>query len=169
MGSEDRFRPDRGWVDPKELPTGPNGRPLCRFCQNETVPPRRTFCSDECVHKFKVQSSATYVRKRVEERDRGVCCACKLDTRKLKEILYQVRSQKGFGAYQALLDHYKETYGYDFALHKHAWEADHRVAVCLGGGEALLDAYQTLCVPCHRKKTRWDMQKLKHHRRKQKG
>ena len=33
------------------------------------------------------------------------------------------------------------------------WQADHVVAVHVGGGEAELDNYQTLCTPCHAKKT----------------
>lgn len=160
MGNTERFRPDRGFVDPKDLPKGPNGRPLCRFCQRETTPPRRTFCSEACVNNFKMQTSSGYIRTRVEERDRGVCAACGLDTHALKKVLYQVRSERGFAPYQALLDQYKQKYRYDFALHKHFWEADHKLAVCLGGGQATLENYQTLCVPCHRRKTRWDLRKL---------
>lgn len=165
MGSTDRFRKDRGFVDPKDLPKGPNGRPLCRFCGTETKPPRRTFCSEQCVDQFKIQSSAGYAREKVFERDRGVCAACGLDTLQLKQVLYRVRAQKGFGTYQALLRSYKLKYGYDFALHKHAWEADHIQAVVLGGGLATIENYQTLCVPCHRKKTKKDLKKLKRKRR----
>lgn len=33
------------------------------------------------------------------------------------------------------------------------WEADHRVPVAEGGGECGLDGYQTLCTPCHKRKT----------------
>ena len=33
------------------------------------------------------------------------------------------------------------------------WEADHVVAVAEGGGESDLNNFQTLCVPCHAKKT----------------
>ena len=33
------------------------------------------------------------------------------------------------------------------------WEADHIVPVAEGGGETCLDNFQTLCVPCHAKKT----------------
>lgn len=166
MGSTDRFRKDKGFVDPKDLPKGPNGRPLCRFCGIETKPPRRTFCSDQCVDQFKIQSSAGYAREKVFERDRGVCADCGLDTIQLKKVLYQVRAEKGFGAYQALLRLYKERYGYDFALHKHYWEADHDLAVCLGGGEATIDNLVTRCVPCHRKKTKKDLRKLRKKRKR---
>lgn len=159
MGTEERFRQDRGFKDPSELPKGPNGRPLCRFCGKETEPPRRTFCSDQCVHQFKIQSSGGYAREQVFQRDRGVCAKCGLDTEKLKQVLYRVRMEKGDQDYRMLLNYYKEKYGYDFNLEKHMWEADHTVAVCLGGGQATLDEYQTLCIVCHRKKTKKDIRK----------
>ena len=34
------------------------------------------------------------------------------------------------------------------------WEADHIVPVAEGGGEASLNNFQTLCVPCHARKTK---------------
>jgi len=37
------------------------------------------------------------------------------------------------------------------------WEADHITAVVNGGGGCDLSGYQTLCLPCHRKKTREDV------------
>ena len=37
------------------------------------------------------------------------------------------------------------------------WEADHITAVVNGGGGCDLSGYQTLCQPCHRKKTREDV------------
>lgn len=29
------------------------------------------------------------------------------------------------------------------------WDADHVLAVCLGGGSASIENFQTLCKPCH--------------------
>lgn len=37
------------------------------------------------------------------------------------------------------------------------WQADHIIAVVNGGGGCGLDGYQTLCVPCHKKKTIIDL------------
>jgi len=47
------------------------------------------------------------------------------------------------------------------------WEADHILAVKLGGGEAPLDNYQTLCKPCHLLKTKEDVAKIAQLRRAQ--
>lgn len=37
------------------------------------------------------------------------------------------------------------------------WEADHIVAVVNGGGGVGLNGYQTLCIECHKKKTKGDL------------
>jgi hypothetical protein len=41
------------------------------------------------------------------------------------------------------------------------WDADHKLACANGGGEAGLDDYQTLCKPCHKVKTREDLDKAR--------
>lgn len=51
----------------------------CRWCQKPVPPPRRTWCSDACVEEYLVRSSAAHARRRVLERDRGICAACGLD------------------------------------------------------------------------------------------
>lgn len=77
-----------GWVDRKNVPRGPNGRGLCRWCSIEVPPRRFTFCSDYCVHEWKLRSQPGYLRDQILKRDRGVCVHCGLDTikehRKLK-------------------------------------------------------------------------------------
>lgn len=39
------------------------------------------------------------------------------------------------------------------------WQADHIIPVHKGGGACGLDNYQTLCVTCHREKTKIDLKK----------
>ena len=46
-----------------------------------------------------------------------------------------------------------------------AWEADHAVRVADGGGEALADRVQTLCVPCHKAKTKQEAKRAAAERR----
>lgn len=62
-----------------EMPRGPNGRRLCRWCWTEVTPPRRTFCSKRCVSEFLIRSNAGVLRKAVFRRDRGMCKLCEAD------------------------------------------------------------------------------------------
>lgn len=154
MRKPERHLKERGFVEAKDLPKGPNGRPLCRQCGTETTPPKRTFCSDECIHNWKIRSQGAYAREQVFERDRGVCASCGLNTEELKSVLYKVRNEKGEQAYEDLLEDFGRKTGYSFPLDKHSWEADHIKPVQFGGGSCGLENLQTLCVPCHRVKTR---------------
>lgn len=81
--SDDRFnRTPRkaGFVNEKRLPRGPLGHALCRQCSTEVAPPRRTFCSDSCIHEWKIRTQPVYARKQVFKRDRGVCALCRYDS-----------------------------------------------------------------------------------------
>src|SRR5260370_3540810 len=63
------------------LPTGANGLPLCRWCDLEIIAKRRrTFCSDYCVHQWRMRTDPGYLRDQVFVRDRGRCAACSIDT-----------------------------------------------------------------------------------------
>ena len=68
-----------GWVDPAELPKGPNGRSLCRWCNLEVPKGRLTFCSEWCVEEWRLRSNPGYLREKVFERDRAVCAVCATD------------------------------------------------------------------------------------------
>jgi 5-methylcytosine-specific restriction protein A len=154
VNKPDRFLKERGFVDPRDLPVGPNGRPLCRQCGLETAPPRKTFCSDQCVHHWKIRAQGSYAREQVFNRDQGRCQACGLDTEKLRQLLYRVKTEKGELAYLALTAAYAQKTGYAFSLDKHFWEMDHIRPVDWGGGACGLENLQTLCLACHRTKTR---------------
>jgi 5-methylcytosine-specific restriction endonuclease McrA len=45
------------------------------------------------------------------------------------------------------------------------WEADHIIPVAEGGGESDLANFQTLCVPCHAKKTKAQERRAKEGKR----
>ena len=74
--STNRIRKDAGWADNQKLQVGPNGRILCRYCSKETAPPRRTFCSDECIHEWKLRTQPGYLREQIFKRDQGICRIC---------------------------------------------------------------------------------------------
>lgn len=135
--SQHRFAPERGDdIDRGDKPRGPNGRRLCRRCAVEVPRDRRTFCSDACVHEWKMRSQAAYVREQVLRRDGGICAACGADTLpetiRAKMATYPHWAARSSGAF---------------------WQADHIVPVCEGGGLCGLDGYRTLCTACHKRAT----------------
>jgi len=133
-----------GHARPAELPLGPAGRPLCRWCSLEVPKGRRTFCSDWCVHEWRLRSDPGYLRECVFERDRGRCAACGLDTVAAWNHLMRQRRDRRALAFR------------DWSLPRgrsSLWDADHIVPVSEGGGECDLDNLRTLCLRCHRKAT----------------
>lgn len=147
-----------GWVNVKRLPKGDNGRPLCRWCGVETSPPRRTFCSDECVHQHKMRTNGQYLRRAVFARDNGVCGKCGVDTEELRVTLMRFR---GDLRAEFMREHSIPAHRVGGRL----WDADHIVAVHQGGGQATLDNMQTLCIPCHKAKTKAQASERAAHRR----
>jgi len=71
---------------------GPNGRRLCRYvcCSNEVPKGRRTWCSNECVHQYRLRAHWSYARQHLRKRQKGVCQVCGTDTRKLKRGLMKL-------------------------------------------------------------------------------
>ena len=165
--SLNRFLPKRGWA-PRVMPKGPNGRNLCRWCSKEVPPRRQTFCSAECVDEWKMRTDVVYIRRKVFERDHGVCAICGLDTEALRKVLLTLWQTDpmaahanawihGFGnAFQ----HVRLRWG-RYPRPRSLWEADHIVAVVEDGGECGLEGLRTLCTPCHHLETARLMKRLR--------
>jgi 5-methylcytosine-specific restriction enzyme A len=135
-----------GWVDPDSLSTGPNGRPLCRWCRLELpAGRRRTFCSDFCVHEWKLRSDPGYLREQVLARDRAVCAVCGIDCR---AEFFHLKRLRGAARLRAWAE-----WGLKPNGRSSLWDADHILAVAEGGGECDLTNLRTLCLRCHRKAT----------------
>jgi len=134
-----------GWADRALLPKGGNGRPLCRWCNLEVPPRRSTFCSDWCVHEWKIRSDPGYLRDQVLERDKGICAICRVDTRAAYFELKRAR-----GAHRERL---LARWGLKRINRKSLWDADHIVPVVEGGGECDVGNLRTLCLVCHRRET----------------
>ena len=158
MASTNRTSPSAGFIkNPKSSKhaRGENGRLLCRQCKVEVPKGRRTFCSDLCVHEWKVLSDPAYLREMVFRRDRGVCAECHRDCEALyKEVAKRFREPN---YREALIE--LEAEGFDFRSRYYGitrgtlWQADHIVPVIEGGGECGLENLQTLCTPCHKAAT----------------
>jgi 5-methylcytosine-specific restriction endonuclease McrA len=134
-----------GWVDRKNIPRGPNGRGICRWCSLEVPKRRFTFCSDFCVHEWKLRSQPAYLRDHVYKRDKGRCCGCGTDTLAALRALKRSRGARR----EELMLHW----GFKVRMRKSLWDADHIVPVVEGGGACDLDNIRTLCLRCHRAAT----------------
>ena len=131
-----------GWVDRKLHPRGPTGRGVCRWCSLEVPRGRYTFCSEFCVHEWKLRTQPAYLREQVLERDRGVCAFCGIDT---IAAARKLRFSRGTNRASLL-----SFWGLRTRSRKTLWDADHIIPVVEGGGECDLQNIRTLCLRCHR-------------------
>ena len=131
-----------GRVRAASLPKSAEGRTLCRWCGLEIPKQRRSFCSQDCVHQWRLRSSPTYLRSAVLKRDRGICARCTVDTLAAWAML---RRSRGARRQQLLA-----VWGWKSVQRRSLWDADHVLPVAEGGGECDLDNLRTLCVHCHR-------------------
>ncbi len=141
MGSRNRVMKG-GFADRGELPKGPNGRALCRWCGLEVPQGRLTFCSAYCVNEWRLRTDPGYLRDQVCARDRGVCALCGVDA---DAAWRHIRRLRGVGRLKALAE-----WGLTRMTRKSLWDADHILPVSEGGGECDLDNIRTVCLKCHR-------------------
>lgn len=133
---------------------------VCRYCGGVAKPPRRTFCSDSCVHEWKLRSDVKYMRSYVYDRDLGQCAICSVDTRYTKinveNTLRNAKSRSGklYAKDQDLISLLKDLNITLSESVKTLWHADHIIAVKDGGGECGLDNIRTLCIKCHKTVTK---------------
>lgn len=129
------------------IPYSDAPRGTCRWCGDpiryeagpkQGEPNRRRRWHPACVDRYNA-SDPREARRRVRKRDRGHCAICGLDTVKLR------RSIRGKGAFA-------KTRALGFKPRKSFWELDHIVPLIDGGGHDLANL-QTLCTPCHKRKT----------------
>ncbi len=134
-----------GFADRAALAKGQTGRPLCRWCGLEVPPRRFTFCSEWCVHEWRLRTDPGYLRDRVFQRDRGICAICSADSR---AAYLELKRSRGTHR-QKLFAHW----GLKRLNRKTLWDADHILPVAEGGGECDLENIRTLCLICHRRQT----------------
>lgn len=177
--STNRYKQDAGFVNVKKLPTGPNGRALCRRCQTEVPKGRKTFCSEDCVHEWRLRTSASYLRSVTFNRDKGICAMCGLDCVALEDQWRKLTHEAGRGFFCSrtivLRDPEKwpnlTAFVQQYPWHNpniSNWAADHIVPVVEGGGECGLENIRTLCLGCHNQETKKLRERLKQKRRDEK-
>lgn len=141
----------------------------CTWCDAVLPKGKTRWCSQQCVEDFLIRNGRRAAWM-VEQRDKGVCAACGLDTLKLKHRIMGMR-------YRALgyrtKSGKKRPYSWSRVqrlMRKHnlpyqPFEADHILPVVEGGGLCGLDNYRTLCIPCHKKETKALAARRARHRR----
>lgn len=149
--SNQRTNSKKGWVQASQLPQGENGRALCRQCNTEVPKGRYTFCSENCVHEWKIRSSPQYVRKCLRKRDKGICAKCGLDTYQFSKGMRKPLSGESHESWLARCAKIQEEW--KPGNRRTLWEADHRQSVVENGGLVGLEGFDTLCLRCHRVKT----------------
>jgi 5-methylcytosine-specific restriction protein A len=136
-----------GRITADALPTGANGLPLCRWCDLEILAKRRrTFCSDYCVHQWRLRTDPGYLRDQVFVRDHGICAVCGVDSIAAYNALKRARGPARIAGLRL--------YGMkSITTRRSLWDADHIRPVAEGGGQCDLDNLRTLCLLCHREAT----------------
>ena len=166
--------------------TGPNGRKLCYCGCGKELPEnankRSTSIAGHYAEWSKIHNPAT-VRSLVEQRDKGICAECGVDSEarareaeQTRLLIYWLARRHAEDLWSAGLlpqpgpapanyfdchrlaakwtrEQITERFGEARAHDGHTWEADHIIPVVEGGGECGLENYRTLCLPCHRKAT----------------
>jgi len=155
---------------------GPNGKNLCYYgCGKECVPPKRNWCSPECVREGLIRSDPNYARRLVKRRDKEICSRCQADTHRLKKECYPafyagpkklwdwndesqwqeaMRIERESAAKAKARHAELIALGWSQDLSRAWWECHHKLAVIEGGGGCGLDNLETLCVVCHKKETK---------------
>jgi 5-methylcytosine-specific restriction endonuclease McrA len=130
-----------------EIPFSDAPRGTCRWCGEPIVhergprrgePNRRRRWHPGCVDAYNL-SDPREARRLVRRLDRGICAECGLDTYALR------RRHRGRGSTRKLRE-------LGFKPRKSLWELDHIVPLIDGGGHEPSNL-QTLCTPCHKRKT----------------
>lgn len=89
-GIRGRTMPTTGGGAPTKDETG---KVVCRWCRGDITEKRRkTFCSSACVEEWMLRTRPEHARRRVFERDAGVCALCGLQTQRVERILRALRN-----------------------------------------------------------------------------
>lgn len=127
----------------------------CRWCKLDVKrldSRRKTFCSEECVHEYKIRADFSYARKQVYKRDKGICQICGLNCSKFFRELERAMSAFPYKERDQRSKDFFLQKGVRYVKWSHRssfFDIDHVTPVSKGGGSCGLDNLRLLCLPCH--------------------
>lgn len=133
----------------------PRTKGHCRWCHGKLTGKKLWWCSKECVKQGLARCHPSAMRGLVFERDRGICSNCGIDTERLRRVFKAARDYQDL-SHRKQLNQVVRRLGYRVTGYYDAivlWEADHIVPHAAGGA-LILENMRTLCVPCHKERTR---------------
>jgi len=160
-----------------KLPKDADGWWLCRYCGKKISQDKRyrAWCSNECSHAAMERTYSNWARNALRERENGICKQCGMDTIELDHELKLLRSltQHTFRKDWKRKNHYSDVLKTLLAAMKNCgfdtnpmwgswstlWHMDH-ILEYADGGTLEPENLQTLCVACHKKKTKKYVRKL---------
>lgn len=122
---------------------GPGGRKLCHWCREKEVGRGMVkYCSERCRNERNWHVNWTFSRATVARRDKGICVICGWDTEAAKRWWERIR-RHSWEAWRLAVPSRRTDW----------WDADHIIAR-RDGGSNHPDNLRTLCVFCHKARTR---------------
>lgn len=148
----------------------PDGLKPCRWCKGPVKPPRRQWCGNPlCIQEWKRRTSWAITCKVVYLRDRGVCASCGLNTDTVDSGvilgLLSTQRRRRPKATEERTALYVQLRAAQAWQREHRcqspWEVDHVIPVSEGGDWFSMSNLQTMCVVCHRVKSKQDNARLR--------
>jgi SWI/SNF-related matrix-associated actin-dependent regulator 1 of chromatin subfamily A len=140
----------------------PAQRVVCVSAANADV---AFYCSRDCRLRYRARRMRHPLRRAVDERDCGICAACEVDCAAVLSALEAVVGvdpgaviRARLATLRAMHPAFHSCSAAAARLVEHPspglfWHADHVTPVWQGGGGAIPEEVQTLCVACHLAKT----------------
>lgn len=141
----------------------------CAYCGVPIVGRRKKWCGKTCGYQAFTEvmarrGNSKALRELALERDNGICAKCGVDSLKLYRILSAAEGVAYWDdarlhpnrPHFILLKDLVQKLGY--GLVQTLWQADHIIEVRHGGSHEM-DNIQTLCIKCHKLKTRFNYRK----------
>lgn len=133
----------------------------CSLCGEPVPIGRRSWCSEACVTRWQEATWPAMQRKRLFERDRGVCRLCGFDAGRWTRILMRLHAdwcgghlprESRLAANEAHKRWWALLKRHGFQPLQSLWEGDHVVPL-VEGGDPSVSNMRTLCRPCHKRET----------------